>query len=201
MRFNFNPILTALPLLLAMESQAASHLMNGEPLPFVVYHDAKSDRNHYRPSGWMGDYGDIRLDENWPQQPAEGRSCLRIEYTAKGSQKHGWAGVYWQEPANNWGNKGEGFNLNGAARLTFWARGERGGEKIAEFKVGGIRGTYSDSAQASIGPITLKRTWQRYAIDLTDKELSSIAGGFAWSANRDDNPEGAIFYLDEIQFE
>ena len=31
--------------------------------------------------------------------------------------------------------------------------------------------------------------------------MSYIIGGFCWSANVDNNPEGATFYLDEIKFE
>jgi hypothetical protein len=30
-------------------------------------------------------------------------------------------------------------------KLTFWARGEKGGERIEEFKIGEIKGVYSDS--------------------------------------------------------
>jgi len=39
-------------------------------------------------------------------------------------------------------------------KLSFWARGDKGGEKIAEFKVGGITGEHGDSDSASIGPVS-----------------------------------------------
>ena len=104
-------------------------------------------------------------------------------------------------PANNWGEKPGGFDLSSFKRVTFWARGEEGGEKIAEFKVGGITGEHGDSDSASIGPVTLTHDWKKYTIDLADKNLSHIVGGFCWSASRDDNPSGFTLFLDEVRFE
>jgi hypothetical protein len=54
-----------------------------------------------------------------------------------------WGGVVWQHPANDWGDANGGFNLTGAKKLTFWARGEKGGEKVSfEFGLlGAIRST------------------------------------------------------------
>jgi hypothetical protein len=86
---------------------------------FYVYTDANAGPNHYAPSGWMGDYGDLSLDVNNRQDPADGSSSLKITYRAKGSQGFHWAGMYWQEPANNWGNLPGGFNLAGSKFATF----------------------------------------------------------------------------------
>jgi hypothetical protein len=62
-------------------------------------------------------------------------------------------------------------------------------------------GEYSDSDSATIGPVILNKEWTQYAIDLKGKDLSYIIGGFCWSTNIDNNPEGVIFYLDEIKYE
>jgi hypothetical protein len=70
-----------------------------------------------------------------------------------------------------------------------------------EFKVGGIMGEYSDSDMASIGPVILTKEWKQYTIDLRGKDMSYIIGGFCWATNIDVNPEGAVFYLDEIRYE
>jgi len=75
--------------------------------PFFVYSEWTSKDDHFIPSGWMGDYGDITLDKNWQDNPHSGETCIKI---------------------------------SGATKLTFWARGEKGGERIVEFKLGGIRG-------------------------------------------------------------
>jgi len=93
--------------------------------------------NHYIPSGWMGDWDDVTFNDSYTTDPHSGANCIKITYSANGSQGYNWSGIYWQDPENNWGDKVGGFNLTGATELTFWAKGERGGERI-EFKVGGI---------------------------------------------------------------
>jgi len=169
--------------------------------PFAVYTDYKAKENHYIPSGWMGDYRDIRFNERWDKNPRSGNTAIRVQYSPTAQSGAGWAGIYWQNPANNWGSREGGYNLNGANMLVFWARGEKGDEKIADFRIGGIKGDFGDSAEASTGPIELTKNWTRYEIKLSNLELSNISGGFCWVANRDDNPEGATFYLDDIQYE
>lgn len=168
---------------------------------FYVYTDQRSGANHFAPSGWMGDYKDLGLNTDYRVNPADGKTCIEVSYTPQQGQAAGWAGMYWQEPGGNWGQLAKGYNLGQMTRVTFWARGAKGGEIISEFKVGGIAGDHPDSGSASIGPITLNREWTEYAIDLAGVDLSKISGGFAWSANRIENPDGAIFYLDEIRYE
>lgn len=167
---------------------------------FSVYSDENATDNHYFPSGWMGDYADITFDSVYMNDPHSGTTSVKIVYSNKASQGARWTGIYWQNPANNWGNRAGGYDLTGAARLVFWARGEKGGERIEEFKVGGVNGEFSDSDVAGIGPVILKPEWQKYEIDLSGKDLTSIIGGFAWSANLDHNPDGLTFYLDDIRF-
>ncbi|MDD4954315.1 MAG: hypothetical protein PHG40_05370 [Candidatus Omnitrophica bacterium] len=172
-----------------------------ESMPFYVYADRSSPNNHFIPSGWMGDYGDIRYDGASKEDPYLGDSCIKIAYSGKATQGARWAGMLWQNPANNWGTVDQGYDLSRATKLTFWARGAKGGERIEEFKVGGIMGEFFDSDSAIIGPVVLNKEWTQYSIDLKGKDISYIIGGFCWSANADNNPEGASFYLDEIKFE
>jgi len=172
-----------------------------KPKEFVVYTDKAARENHYIPSGWMGDTGDIKLNDQDMQNPHSGSTCMQFVYSAKKSQGQGWAGAYWQNPANNWGSKKGGFDLTGMAKLTFWARGAKGGEVISKFSVGGITGTYPDTASVENGPIELTDTWKQYTINLAGKDLTYISGGFSWIATADLNPEGATFYLDDIRFE
>lgn len=171
--------------------------------PFYIYEDQASRNNHFIPSGWMGDWGDMKLDTGYKDNPKSGKTCIRITYSPERNQGAGWAGIYWQHPANNWGGKKGGFDITGAKKLSFWAKGENGGEKIAEFKVGGITSEIEDgdSDSASIGPIELSTEWQKYVIDLEGLDLSHIIGGFCWAASGDENPEGFLLYLDEIKYE
>ena len=168
---------------------------------FPVYTDANSPDNHYVPSGMMGDFGDIKLDDKHMEKPRNGTTSIEVVYSNKASQGARWAGVFWQNPPNNWGTRPGGYDLTGAKKLTFWARGEKGGERIEEFKIGGITGEYADSDVAGIGPVILTTEWQQFTIDLEGKDLSSISGGFCWATNLDINPDGATFYLDDIRYE
>lgn len=168
---------------------------------FKVYAQDVSKGNHFIPSGWMGDTGDLSYNSACLESPKTGKSCIKILYSAKKSQGQGWAGIFWQEPANNWGDKkGAGYDLTGATKLTFWARGAKGGEKIAEFKIGGITGEYPDSDSASIESIVLTKEWREYTIDLKGKDLSYIIGGFCFALSKKDNPNGCAFYLDNISY-
>lgn len=173
-------------------------------LPFYVYAEYGSLDNHFIPSGWMPATAarDLKLDTNWQDNPYSGNSCIRVEYVNNSGTR--WAGIAWQEPANNWGTVSEaGYNLQGAEKLTFWARGKRGGEVVFEFKMGGlVSGPYPDSDSASIGPVQLTDEWKQYEIDLRGRDLSYVIGGFTWATNIDVNdPEGVVFYLDEIRYE
>jgi len=168
---------------------------------FYIYTDRGSPANHFAPSGWMGDYGDIRLDDASTDDPADGRTCIKITYLARESQGYGWAGMFWQEPQNNWGTIPGGFNLKTMKRLTFWARGTTDDETIAVFKVGGLQGEWGDSDSAQIGPVSLTREWQQFTIDLSAVDLSKISNGFGWATSRTDNQGPITFYLDEIRFE
>jgi len=172
---------------------------------FVVYIDKTSPENHYIPSGWMGDYGDIKINDQATENPHSGTACIRFDYSAKKTQNQGWAGVYWQNPANNWGAKKGGFDLTGMTKLTFWARGAKGGEILQKVKIGGMgiepKATYPDSSSTEMGPIELTDTWKQYTVNLVGKDLSYIAGGFCWVITADQNPNGATFYFDDIKFE
>ena len=146
-----------MPIVAKAEDKAAA----ATPKEFVVYSDKNAKVNHYIPSGWMGDYGDIKMNDQSADNPKTGTTSIQFIYNAKKSQGQGWAGVYWQNPANNWGNKKGGFDLSGMNKLTFWARGAKGGEVIQKVMIGGIKGTYPDTAMVEMGPIELTDTWKQ----------------------------------------
>ena len=156
----------------------------------------------YYPSGVMGDWGDISLNDAWTEDCHTPPVCMKISYSGAQSQRFGWAGVYWQYPDKNWGDNPDGRDLTGATKLTFWAKGSSGGEK-AEFKVGGITGRYPDSIQPakSTGVVVLSSAWQKYTVDLRDRNLHHVIGGFEFGTNKNQNPSGSTIYLDDIQFE
>jgi hypothetical protein len=151
-------------------------------------------------SGYMGDIDNIEMFSSHRENPHSAPICFMVRYKPGSS---GWAGVYWQNTLNNWGeNLGFNFAERNYNKVVFWAKGETGTE-IIEFKAGGInKKQFKDSYTATTIPrrIPLTVNWQRYEIDLTGKDLSSIIGGFAWVASANDNPNGVTFYLDDINF-
>jgi hypothetical protein len=170
--------------------------------PFIVYQDKGARENHFIPSGFMPNGKCLEFNDVWQEGCYDGATCIKIVYDVECSrQDQQWGGIFWLNPANNWGAKKGGFNLTGAQRLTFWARGEKGGERIEEFGMGGVSGNYPDSDAAMIGPVILTSEWQQYAIDLRGKDLSYISGGFSWTTNVKVNGDSCIFYLDRIQYE
>lgn len=170
--------------------------------PFVVYKNKGARENHFVPSGFMPNGNCLSLDDSWKEECYAGSTCMRIVYDIDCSREdQKWAGIYWLNPANNWGSRNGGFNLEGARKLTFWAKGEKGGERIEEFSMGGITGDYPDTDTALIGPVILTKEWQPYTIDLRGKDLSYVSGGFAWTTNTEVNTGNCVFYLDDIQYE
>ncbi|MBF0121990.1 MAG: hypothetical protein HQL21_01115 [Candidatus Omnitrophica bacterium] len=170
---------------------------------FFVHQD-KGSKNRFTPSGYMPTGECLSLDDGWQYDVKDGKTCIRVVYDIACSKEgRQWAGVYWQNPADNWGGKKGGYNLTGATRLVFWAKGELGGERIEEFKIGGLGANqlYPDSDTASMGPVILSSEWKEYTLDLRGKDLSYISGGFAWVANVEGNPHHCTFYLDNIRFE
>jgi hypothetical protein len=170
---------------------------------FYVYSDkGAQNSNKFAPSGWMGDYGDLKLNDADTENPVDGRTCIKVTYNAKGAQGANWAGIYWQHPPNNWAKvPNAGYDLSAYKKVTFWARGAQGGEKLAKFCAGGINGEYPDSDGAETEPLLLTKDWKLYTLDLTGKDFRNVSGGFCWAASKDDNPDGFTIYLDEIRYE
>ena len=170
--------------------------------PFYVFRNKGARENHYVPSGFMPNGKCVSFEDSWQGNCHSDKTCIKIVYDVACSNKdQQWAGIYWLNPANNWGKQKGGFNLTGAQKLVFWAKGEEGGEQIEEFIVGGLTGDYPDSDMSKIGPVILTPEWREYTIDLRGKDLSYISGGFAWSTNTQVNNKTCIFYLDDVRFE
>jgi tetratricopeptide (TPR) repeat protein len=165
------------------------------------------------PAGWMsgGDNPESFISlETSPSDCHTGSDCLQVTYANGGW----WGGVYWWPLSCGSSSSDEAWdrvltgmcganvleigNFSIVDRLTFWARGDRGGEVI-EFKIGGA--DMSPSPGRSLGKVTLESTWEQYEINVEDLDMTNAIGLFVWVATDADNPQGAIFYLDDIQFE
>lgn len=126
--------------------------------------------------------------------------CHQVSYMTSGSLL--WAGVFWQNPAGNWGDQ-PGYAIPpGAKRISFFAKGAAGGE-VVKF-VAGIQGalTYSDSFKLE-QEITLSSEWTGYSLSLS-AAYSQVIGAFGWVASGD--PAAGVtlpvrFEVDHIRWE
>lgn len=156
----------------------------------------------YTPSGYMGDVAAVNMIPFSKFQPYSPPDCIKCTYNPILSSKEGWAGVYWLNPYDNWGDKEKGRDLSTYKKITFLTRGEIGNEKVI-FCVGGINGTkYQDSISQPLcsKELNLTSDWVQYEIDLSHQNLSSIIGAFSWITSKQSNPKGCSFYIDDIMY-
>ena len=170
-------------------------------LPLVVYSDyPRIGEDPYYNSGWMGDIELLEMDLENKEEVKNGLTSLKVTFSAfKASQ--GWVGCAWQHPLNNWGDEDGGYDLSGATKLTFWAKGKYGGE-VVTFSYGILRGNdkkYRDSSTVELKDVKLKKKWKKYTINLKNKDLRKIITGFAFFTGAKIKP--VTFYLDDIIFE
>jgi hypothetical protein len=177
-------------------------------LPFTV-------DDFFVPSGFMGDGempGNVSMLPD--VTPESDRTCagdrptpgaLGICHQVRYAQSSGmlWAGVFWQNPEGNWGSQ-PGFPIpSGATRVTFYAKGNVGGE-VVKF-IAGIMGElqYADSFKIE-QEFTLSTEWTGYSLDLNGAVYDNVIGAFGWVASGDP-AEGVTlpieFKVDHIQWE
>ncbi|AMM41164.1 conserved hypothetical protein, secreted [Candidatus Desulfofervidus auxilii] len=190
---------------------------------FDVYTDLSAAGNHFVMLARMGE--DVEIKPGCKEDPYRGADCIENKFYGTGGSWGGWYlmnGVLEGEetqPKANWGDYPDaGFNLTGAKKLTFWARGKDGGERVEFFAFGVGRDPISGNPIASypdsspkvticgklVTPCyrTLTKNWQQYTIDLTGLDLSYVIGGFGWVTNApQNNNKSIIFYLDDIRYD
>ena len=191
---------------------------------FYVYKDAGSAENHFplrtKMANSYGAAGYVEMEEYWSENPHSGAHCIRCEgpsYTGSWviwRFMNGYMTADGKGPYLNEGTEpGQGFDLTDADELRFFARGEKGGEKI-KFSIAGYgrygpdgmytQVDYSDSCGDIGAIVTLSDQWEEYVIPLNDKEhdLSCIANGFSFTLydTLNDGEDNIAFYLDDIRF-
>ena len=162
-------------------------------MPYPVYRDGAN--GPWYVSGYMGNTGAMKVDDRCAEKPHSGETCMKVEYSANDN----WAGIFWQSPAGDWGDKQGGANLSKALTLVFWARGEKGGEKVSFFMGGiGKDKPFHDTANRKLENVVLKKEWTRYRIPLDGEDLSQIKTGFGFNFGGQGKP--FAFYLDDIEY-
>jgi len=185
-----------------------------------VYTDVGSAGNHFLHYAKIADdFNAVDLDLCSNEKVHSGLTAIKSTFRSTTGQN--WGGWYAlngiligqdTSPRANFGETpSAGVDLQGATQVSFWAMGRRGGEKI-EFFMGGVGRNPENGNSVMPFPdstprvpelgttLTLSTTWTRYTIDLTGKNLSYILGGFAWVCTAQNNPNGAVFWIDDIQY-
>jgi hypothetical protein len=186
-----------------------------------VYTDYQAAGNHFVARGRMSNTGGESalppMNEACTDTPHSGINCIRCDYLSSlgGASWGGWYfmnGVLGNRdsvPKENWGDSSNaGIDLRGATRLTFWARGAKGGEQVEFFCFGVGRDANSgapnkpfpDSSPKISAYVTLSTEWREYTVGLSGRDLSYVLGGFGWVATWTDNRRDITFYIDDIQY-
>ncbi|GJL53565.1 MAG: hypothetical protein NPIRA02_06970 [Nitrospirales bacterium] len=185
---------------------------------FPLYDDVSSAGNHFHAWAKIPDqHAPVTISGTATNNPHSGATAIRCEFVVTNTGAIG--GFYLLNgtlpptataPVLNFGAvPNAGVDLTGATRLIFWARGQQGGEQI-EFFMGGVgrdpmtgnpTTSFPGSTPVVKQSVTLTSTWQQYEIDVANHDLSYVLGGFGWIANAQKNPRGAVFFLDDIQYE
>ena len=209
---------------LADEGSAYEHIcevMDKYHEALDVYTDVSAAGNHFVNLGSMPSSAgedSVAIDPSSTVSPYSGYSCITNAFIASGDN---WGGWYFMngvlegdevEPKPNWGDYPDaGIDLTRATQLTFWARGENGGERVEFFAFGVGRDAvtgipteqYPDSSpKVSLDYVTLSNSWTRYTMDLGGSDLSYVLGGFGWVTNApQNNNQDIVFYLDDIRYD
>jgi len=179
------------------------------PVPFAV-------SDYFAPTGYEGDGANVEdvnlvqmVNDACPSRAPEPiGDCYSITYDDGAVQAtQGFAAVLWQYPNNNFGAYPGISVAPGATKVTVWARGDSGGEKI-ELQVGGISDPtlpYRDTVNVQTGTMTLTTDWQQLTIGLPGS-YGAVLGGFGWivkapaPGTAGASPAPIVFYLDGIQW-
>ncbi len=196
-----------LPLLVgaALAAAPAPWALAAEQPLLTLYEDAGSAVNRGSWGNVMaaGDGARVFVESTDRSRPASGETAVRLDFTF-GPTPGSWAGLVVSTAPGYWGEApGPGFDLSGAGRLLFAARGATGGERI-RIKVA-IAGDapHGDSAPLPFdtGWLSLSADWREYELPVDGDALRRVVTPFVVIANRAHNPAGrATVYLDGIRF-
>lgn len=134
----------------------------------------------------------VKIEQDFVDPDNHCEFCLRVEYVPGPDGKAGLAYTI-----------DKGIDMNDAKRLTFWVKGEKGGEKVT-FKAAGKdlesyqagKGLVTIQKFAAItSDITLGSDWKKYEIDLRNADLTKITEAFGFDFNRPSDGKLMIFYL------
>ncbi|MBU1078214.1 MAG: VCBS repeat-containing protein [Spirochaetes bacterium] len=174
-------------------------------LPFYIYinkwDDAAPVPNHYTPSweGWAGEFsGTCTADYGYTGDYHSADHCIRFFFSpdAKGA-------IVWYEPGTDYNcpsGPGYGYDLTGATKLTFWAKGDA--IYTGVFAQIGINsdscGTIENVDGWGIDTFAVTTTWVKHTIPLGGS-MAYVSRGF--KVGMWDPGVSAVIYIDDIRYE
>ncbi|MDR1881799.1 MAG: hypothetical protein LBR26_03335, partial [Prevotella sp.] len=202
------------------QSPAAQYIINQvekQNKTIAVFRDFGDGENYFTQRAALNpsdEHPNPEMDEKGPSP--FGTSSIKITYPLYANDWNGYIFMTGKlatgstEPELDFGRTNTGYDLSGAKRLKFKARGEVGGERVRFYMCGladnDPLAPYPDTAEKHYNNsafVTLSAGWTDYVIDLSGLDLSRIASGFGWVTNESENrgKEKIVFYLDEIIYE
>ena len=187
-----------------------------------VYTDANSGGNHFLVKAKMGaTSGGVAMDEFFDHDCHSGSTCIQCSFRTTGGEHYvPWGGYYFlngvshgrsHRPKVNWGTFARaGLDLRGATNISFWARGERGGERVKFFALGvgwdferaspEFAVQFPDSAYKVSRVVSLTTSWKQFRLSVRPvalrqalrpfhnllgygtlhADLRYVLGGFGW---------------------
>lgn len=182
---------------------------------FIVYEDLSSPGNHFTCFAKIpSEEAPVELDTSWAANKHSGANSIRCELIDQAGDPRFGGFIFLNGKLEGTDRKpnpvfgqtpGAGVDLTGAIALTFRAKGAKGGERV-DFLFGGVghspKAKYPDSCPPLKIETSLSTTWRKFTVDLRGRNLSFIQGGFGWIASLEGprgNPDGAVFFVDDIR--
>lgn len=175
-----------------------------EPLPAIV-------TDLFGPSGFMGREGlkkevdGITMDpEGCPERaPNAAGLCYAATFQPQEldmATGETWAGVFFQNPEQNWGEEPGVYIEAGATKIVFTAWAVHGGQK-AVFLAGGIGnlGTAHQDTFKVEKEFTLTDEPTAYELDLSSSSYLEVLGGFGWVLKAS-SMDPIVIYMDDIRW-
>jgi len=162
-------------------------------LPFYVYKD--NEDLPYFASGYMGNYKALSVDLNETKVVHSGKTAIKITYSERG----GWYGLAFMDPANDWGEVLGGYDISGAKTFSFWAKSKFSGVNMSiGYGLIDDDKPFPDSSKKA-EEIKLTSYWKKYTIKLKNADMSCIRTGLAFFVNANGYPQ--TIYIDDVVFE
>ncbi len=161
--------------------------------PFYVYDEGV--KYPYQPTGYMGDFQNLKVEGDNKEHVHSGESALKISYSNSG----GWYGLAFMDPPDDWGDKAGGYCLIGATKFTFWAKASTDNlSGTFGFGMIGPEKPFYDTGKKS-EKFQLTKEWKKYEIDLKGVDLRCIKTGFIMYLGG--IGENYSFWLDDVRYE